>query len=178
MTTEAGRVKEAVGVFKDIDALNTAVEELERTAFSRDKISMLGNRDEIKKTFGQSEIKPELVEDNPEAPRRSPIHPEEKAIGAGIVIGGAAYIGAVGALLAGGAAVSVPAVLTAAVIGGGGGGVIASILGHNFDLNIKKQIEMGGTVLWVQTLGPKREKIACDILKKNGATHIHIHEIA
>ncbi|PJB71902.1 MAG: hypothetical protein CO093_04065 [Alphaproteobacteria bacterium CG_4_9_14_3_um_filter_47_13] len=125
--------------------------------------------------FGTSEIAPKYVEDNSNAPRQILVRPEEKAIGTGSMIGAGAYLGAVGVLLAGGAAATIPDVITAAVFGGGIGGVLAKILGAYLDRHIEKQIEKGGLILWVQTERPEYEQIACDILKKNGAKHVHIH---
>src|SRR6056297_3331878 len=112
------KIREAVGVFEDMEALREAVTELESTKFRREDISVLGNKKDIEEQFGRPEVVPELVEDNPDAPRQPPIRTEEKSIGTGVMIGGGVYIGALGALLAAGAAVSVPAVIAAATIGG------------------------------------------------------------
>ena len=174
---EESKVREAVGVFENIKSLDKAVTELEGAAFSRDTISMLGNRKSMKEKLGKPEVQPECVEDSSSAPRQVPLRTEEKAIGTGVIIGGGAYIGSVGILLAAGAATSIPAIITAAVIGAGAGGILAKILGGHFDKSISKQIEKGGLVLWVQTRDTEREKLACEILKKHGAKHVHIHEV-
>ncbi len=173
---ETGKLREAVGVFEDTDALNKAVEELEHTKFAREDISILGTREDIREKFGEPEVRPEAVEDNPEAPRSVPVRPEEKAIGSGAAIAGGAYLGAVGALLASGAAVAVPAVLTAAAIGAGGGGLLTKILGDKFNDETEKQIQKGGMVLWVLTRSAETEAAASEILRKHGAKHVHIHE--
>lgn len=175
--TKPGKIREAVGVFDNADALDEAIAELETTAFSRETISVLGNQAAITEKFGASEIRPEDAEDNPEAPRQVPVHREERAIGTGVAIGGGAYLGAMSALLAAGAAISIPAIIAAAAIGGGGTGVLRKVLGGRFDKHIEKQIEKGGLILWVQTQNEDQEEAACDILEKYGAKHVHVHEI-
>lgn len=169
-------MREAVGIFTDMDALEEAISELEQTAFGREDISILGNKEDLKEKFGRPEVRPERVEDDPDAPRQTPVRMEERAVGTGAMIGGGAYLGAVGALLAAGAAVTIPAVITAAAIGGGSAGILARILGGSFDEHLEKQIEKGGVVLWVKTIDEEHEKKAGDILKKHGARHVHIHE--
>jgi len=166
-----GKIRETVGVFVDKDKLDKAIAELE-LKFGREKISVLGTKQAIEESFGKPEVKPEKLEDNLDTPRMAPVRPEEKGVAAGALISGGIFAGAVGALVVAGVAVSIPA-----VIGGGSGGVLAKVLGDHFDEHIEKQIEKGGLVLWVQTLGPKREKTARDILEKYGAKHIHVHEI-
>lgn len=172
-----GKIREAVGVFDDMHALEKAVTELETAAFSRDTISMLGNEYEMRKKLGVSAVNPERVEDEDDTPRQAPIRTEEKAIGTGIIIGGGAYAGAVGALVLAGAAISVPAVIAAAAIGAGGGGILAKILGDHLNEHIEDQIDQGGLVLWVQIKDEDLEGLACEILKKHGARHVHVHEV-
>lgn len=175
--SEAGKIREAVGVFGSSNDLNKAVAELEATAFPRDALSILGTTEALKEKFGDTEIFPEVVEDNPNTPRNSPVHPEERALGAAALVGGGAYLGAVSAAIAAGA-ISVPALITAAAIGGGVGGIIAKIMGSQHTEHIKKQLEKGGLLLWVHTNTPQDETIACDILKKHNAQHVHVHEIS
>lgn len=170
------KFREAVGVFDDKDKLDEAIAELELKAFNRAQISVLGTKQSIEERFGKPVVKPVKLEDNPDTPRMAPVRPEEKGLAAGALISGGLFVGAIGALIAAGAAVSIPAVISAAAIGGGSGGLLVKVLGGHFDEHIEKQIKKGGLVLWVHILGPKREKIACDILEKYGAKHIHVHE--
>lgn len=173
-------MKEAVGLFSDIDSLQEAVKELEATDFPRDAISVIGPRDRIEKKFGLSQISPELADLSSETPRSAPPRSEEKVIGAGALVSGSAYIGAMGVALAAGA-VTIPGIIAAAAIGGVGGatagGIVAKLLGDHFDKDIEQQIEKGGMLLWVRTPDTAREEKACNILEKYGARHIRLHEI-
>lgn len=169
------RIREAVGVFEDMEDLRKAVSELEGTQFSRESISMLGNKNDIEKQFGLPEIPPALAENNRDAPRQPPIRTEEKAIGLGVMIGSCSFIAVTGTLLATGADVDISIILTATIAGGVIGYLLAKITEKYFGRHIQKQIEKGGMVLWVKTHNAKREKIAYDILIKHGAKHVHIN---
>lgn len=173
-------IREAVGLFDDITSLQEAVRTLENTAFPRQDISVLGNRKDIEEKFGAKAVAPAVVEDNPDAPRQSPVRTEEQVIGAGALVGGAAYVGAVAAAIAAGA-VSIPATLFAVALGGGSGaaigGALAKVLGDHYNHEIKEQIEKGGLVLWVRTPDEERENIACDIMQAHGAKHVKVHTI-
>lgn len=173
-------MKEAVGLFTDVESLQEAVKELEATDFPRDAISVIGPRERIEEKFGISAISPDLADLSPETPRSAPPRSEEKVIGAGALVTGSAYIGAMGVALAAGA-VTIPGIIAAAAIGGIGGatagGIVAKILGDHFNKDIEDQIEKGGMLLWVRTPDPAREEKACTVLEKYGARHIRLHEM-
>ena len=93
-------IRETVGVFNDVEMIDKAINELESTNFPRHDISVIANRKEVRKEFGQGSVAPELLEDNPKAPRGVHVRPEERTIGAGVIIGVPAYVtGCVAALL-------------------------------------------------------------------------------
>ncbi|MEC7028623.1 MAG: hypothetical protein VXW91_03035 [Pseudomonadota bacterium] len=170
-------IKEAVGIFDNKEDLDEAIMELESTAFRRDVISVLGNKKAIEDHFGRDVPEPDKIMDDPNAPRATPVYPEEKGIGTGAVVSTGILAGTVGALVTAGAAITVPAAVTAAVIGGGSGAVVAKVIGDYYDDQVQNQIDNGGLLLWVQTPGPDREKTACAIMKKHGARKVHLHEI-
>jgi hypothetical protein len=173
-------IREAVGLFDNISSLQDAVRALENTAFPRQDISVLGNRKDIEEKFGSKAVSPAVAEDNPEAPRQSPVRTEEQVIGAGALVGSAAYIGAVAAAIAAGA-VSVPATIAAVALGGGSGalagGILAKVMGDHYTQEIKEQVDKGGLLLWVRTPDEEREHIACDIMQAHGAKHVKVHTI-
>jgi hypothetical protein len=173
-------VREAVGLFDNIASLQDAVRELENTAFPRHDISVLGNRRNIEEKFGTASVHPVVVEGNAEAPRQSPVRPEEQGVGTGALVGGAAYVGAVAAAIAAGG-VSIPATLAAVALGGGGGalagGVVAKILGDHYKHEIEEQVEKGGLLLWVRTPDKQRESLACTIMQAHGARYVKVHTI-
>lgn len=179
--TAAGEFREAVGFFPDMESLQNAVRELEGSAFPRDAISVLGARDEIEKHFGSRTVNPDIAENDPDAPRQAPVRPEEKNIGAGALVGGVAYLGAVSAALMTMPA-SLPVSLAAVALGGGGGAAIGaalvSLLGHRLDLHTAEQMDKGGLLLWVRTPDVEREDMAYEIMKHHGAKDIRIHDMA
>ncbi len=171
-------MKEAVGLFHDMDQLQLAIKELERTDFPRDSLSVLGaDKEEIESRFGAMDI--ETLEDA-QVDKEAPVRTEEKIIGSGAMIAGSVYIGAMAVALAAGA-VTIPAIITAAVIGGAGGGAIGAVLtkimGDHYNASIEEQIKNGGLLLWVRTTDHAKEEKACEILSRYGADHVKIHEI-
>lgn len=172
--------REAVGLFPDMDSLQEAVRELEGSAFQRDSISVLGSRHSVEKIYGTTEIDTIQAEDDPRVPRQAPPRPEEKNIGAGAMVGGIAYVGAITAALITMPA-GIPLTLAAVALGGGSGAAIGaglvSLLGHKLDDHAAEQIEKGGLLLWVRTPDEERERIALDIMRKHNANHIKIHDM-
>lgn len=170
-------IREAVGLFSSAEELQNAVRELEGTEFPRQDISVLGGWSEVESVFGRTVAD---LEDMPDTPRQAPARPEEKTIGASVLIGGSAYIGVIAMALAAGP-LSIPATIAAIAIGGGSGAVIgggiAKLLEEHYAKSVQEQISKGGLLLWVRTPDPAHERLACDILTSNGATHVKIHEI-
>jgi len=175
-THPAVNVREAVGVFSDMDALNLAVVELDRH-FPRHAISVLGGKAEIEQQFGQPTISPDVADTSSKTPHQAPVRSEEKTVGLTALVGSGAYIGAVAMALAAGA-VTLPATIAAAVIGGGGaaaiGAVLVKVLGDHYHQDIEDQIAKGGLLLWVNTPDGEDEQLACDILRNHGATHVRV----
>ncbi|MFA5592259.1 MAG: hypothetical protein WC989_02980 [Micavibrio sp.] len=172
----ADNLKEVIGVFKDEADLQSAIRELEGASFPRHAISVLGPRGEVEKLFGSKTIPPEMAINVTDTPREAPSRPEEQTIGTAGLIGGCAYIGAMGlALLTGGT--SLPFILSAAAtgaVGGGAAGVIVSgVLGGRYTRHIEEQIEEGGLPLWVSTGDMYQEEIAKHILVVNNAYNVH-----
>lgn len=172
--------REAMGIFNSPEQMQEAIRELEATAFPRDSISILGHRHSIEDRFGRAVTDPSLEQDDPNAPRKAPARPEEQTIGAGALVGCAAYIGVVGAGIAMGPA-SIPVTLMAIILGGGSGaalgGLLVNRLKHQYEDHIQEQLSQGGLLLWVRTPDLERETLACDILSRHGAHHVRVHDI-
>lgn len=175
-----GKIREAVGLFTSVTALQDAIRHLEGTSFPRHDISVMGSEVELEKVFGTSSISSDEAADNARTPRTAPSRPEEQTIGTAAAIGGGTYIGAMAlALMAG--AVTFPAILGAAILGGAGGAAIGAtlskLMGDRYTHHIEEQIRNGGILLWVQTPDKTREDLACTIMQAHGGTHVHIHDI-
>jgi hypothetical protein len=166
---QSSTIREAVGVFTDMDQLNEAVAELETTAFPRHDISVLGRDD---RPAG-------LEADNPDAPRTILIRPEEKVIGSAFMIGGGAYAGGTtAALLIGAVPTGVLAAFTffGAIAGAAVGAIIVKMFAMKLERSWREHMKRGGMVLWVHTSGVQQEQTACEIMRKHGANGVHVHE--
>jgi hypothetical protein len=173
-------IREAVGVFKNSADLEAAITELEATAFPRQDITILGDSKDIESTYGSRTVHPDLVKDNPHAPRMAPLRTEEKAVGTGVIIGIPAYFcGCVAALVVNPAPglVLLSAVTGGSLFGALIGGGLAWLAKNSMENRTKEQIRKGGLVLWVRTPSPNFEKEAQDIMHKHGADDVHIHTI-
>jgi outer membrane lipoprotein SlyB len=173
-------IREVVGVFMCKDDLQNSIRALEGTAFPRQDISVMGNRSELEKVFGEKTVAPEFAMANPDTPRQAPSRPEEQTIGAAGMIGGTAYVGAMAMALAAGA-VTFPAIISAAVIGGISGGtlgaILSKLLGSRYNRHLEEQVEKGGLLLWVRTPDKDKEEMAMRTMITNNAYNVDIHEI-
>lgn len=174
-------IREAVALFMDTASLQAAIRDLEGTEFPRQDISVMGSEADLMKVFGAKTVPPEFAMDNSDTPRNAPSRPEEQTIGMAAMVGGTAYLGAMGLALTAGA-VAFPAIVGAAIIGGIGGGAIGAILtkvlGDKYKHHIEEQVQKGGLLLWVRTPDDERERLALQILQSHGGQHAHAHSIA
>lgn len=177
---QRGEVREVVGVFNDLAHLQSAIDDLLTDGFDHSAISLLANENVVRETMGKEGAPAEELEDNPVTPRREYVDPEARNEAKAGLIGAMTYIGAVGgagmALAAGGA---LGAAIAWAVIAGGGGGLIgatlAQLIGAREAKWVKEQMSHGGMLLWARVWDEGREKIAIDIMQKNGGRDVHAH---
>jgi hypothetical protein len=178
MEMQQETIRETVGVFNDIHALNEAIAELEVTAFPRHDISILDEKHIQKQGMGISRA---ALEDDPDAPRTIHIRPEEKTIGGGVMVGGGLYAGVVTGMLISGIDAPMTTLMAMGLAGGvfGAllGGVVAWLLGHYYTGILQQQMRKGRLILWVRTPGQEEERLASDIMKKHGGQRVHVHEI-
>ncbi|MDB2414810.1 hypothetical protein N9W34_03470 [Rickettsiales bacterium] len=178
--TKENIVREVVGIFKNYEDMENAIDELEISGFSRHHISVLGSQKAVKETFGDSRVNAELLADNPDVPRSPDIKKEEMGLGQGILVSGGMVAGVASAIIASGG-VAAPGIITTIAVGGAGGtavgAVLAKLLGDKYSEFFQNQIDNGGLVLWVNSPKIGMEIKAEEIMKKYGAEDIHVHEI-
>jgi hypothetical protein len=177
---EQETIREAVGVFNDKQQLDQAIAELEVTAFPRHDISVLGPDKDVKEKYGLEEVSAEFLEDNADAPRGVSIRPEEKTIGAGVMVGACAYLAGCAVALASQPASTMGLLLAitgGSLAGAAVGMILVFLIGSKLRSGIDKQLRNGGLLLWVRTPTIQREKIAQEILRKHGGHDVHIHSI-
>jgi hypothetical protein len=175
-----GEVREVVGVFENVEKLQSAIDDLLLDGFDHSTISLLANESTVREKLGEDRIPAERLEDNPSAPRREYVSPEARNEAKAALIGGLFYLGAAGgafATLASGGAFA--SALAAAAVAGGGGGLLgatlASLLGAREAAWTKEQLSHGGILLWARAWDMDREKKAIEIMQKNGGRDVHAH---
>ena len=175
-------IREAVGVFDDRHSFQNAVDDLMSAGFDRAELSLLAGKRTIEEKLGHAYRRVQELEDAPTVPRAAYVENHSVAEGKTGVIGGLAYIGAVvgaGAAVASGGTLAA-AVAAAAIAGGGGGligGWLAQFLGRDHANVLQEQLDSGGLLLWVHVRDQAHEQRATEILRKNGAEHVHVHAL-
>jgi hypothetical protein len=181
-TGPAATTREAVGVFHEWKALQSAVDELLNSGFDRSELSLLAGQRVVEEKLGHVYEKVSELEDNLEVPRRAFIGRDSLVEGRAGVIGGLAYIGAVaaiGAVVASGGTLAVA--IAAGVVAGGSGGVLGTLaarwLGRDRAKEIQTQIDRGGLLLWVRLRDGAHEERAVAILNRHSADDVHVHDL-
>lgn len=172
-------VREVVGVFDNLSALQSAIDELMTDGFDRSEISLLAEDKDVRAKRG-SERAIEL-EDDVRAPRLHYIESESLSEGKAIIVGGLFYVGAfIGAGALAGNVFSSP-ILAGAVTGGLAGLAGVALTKFIGDRQVKwarAQLERGGLLLWARTWTAEREREAIAVMERNGGHHVHVHAIA
>jgi hypothetical protein len=175
-------VREAVGVFHERDAFETAVDELLSAGFDRAEVSLLAGEHAVEDKLGHAYQKVQELEDDPAVPRAAYVGNHSLAEAKTGVIGGLAYIGAMagaGAVVASGGVVAA-AIAAAAVAGGSGaliGTFLARLMGRERAKHIEHQLGHGGLLLWVHVRDDDHAERAVGILTRNGAEDVHVHAL-
>lgn len=180
---QRGEVREVVAVFDNLDALQSAIDDLLTDGFDQSTISLLADEATVREKLGADRVPAEALEDNPAAPRSEYIDPEARNQAKAGLIGALMYIGAIGgagAVMAAGGALG--AAIAAAIVAGGGGGLIgatlAQIVGAREAAWLKDQMQHGGLLLWARVWDDAKEKTAIAIMRRNGGRDVHAHTAA
>lgn len=180
--TSVNVVREVVGVFDDLPALEAAIADLQSSGFDRAELSMVAGQKTVERELGHLYEKVSELEDDPNVPRDAYVPRESIGEGEGALIGGLVYVGAIaaaGAVVASGGTLA--AVITAAAVSGGAGGfvggILANILAEHHADYLRRQLERGGILLWVRVWDAKDERTAISILTKHSAHDVHAHNI-
>ena len=89
-------VREAVGVCHDEASLQAAADELLIAGFDRSHLSLLAGDKTVEKELGHKYAKVSEIEDDPAVPYLAYIGSDSRTEAKGAVIGGLAYVGAIG----------------------------------------------------------------------------------
>jgi hypothetical protein len=181
MTSTAAR--EAVGVFHDEKALQTAIDELMVSGFDRSHVSLVAGHRAIEEKLGHMYRKVAAIEDDPTVPKLAYVDADSRHEAEIGIIGGLAYVGALaaaGAIVASGGALAVTLIGAAAAGGTGGlvGAALARLVAKHHADYLGEQLDRGGLLLWVQTPDAEHEERATTVLKACGADDVHVHDLA
>jgi hypothetical protein len=175
-------IREAVGLFTAADKMEAAIEDLEENGFDRAEISLLASEDTVREKLGHRFYDAKSLEDNPRVPRAAFVSTEALGDAEGALIGVLMYAGALAAAGMTVASGGTFGALLVAAIGGGAsggliGGVLAGIVGEDHASKIEAQLKHGGLLVWVRTSTPADEQRAVEVLKRNDAHDVHVHDI-
>lgn len=175
---QRGKVREVVGVFDNLEKMQSAIDDLLTDGFDQTTISVLAPQTVVREAVGDQSLSATTLERDPGAPHGAYIDPEARNEAKAGLIGALFYIGAVGgagmAMAAGGA---LGAAIAAALVLGGGGGIIgatlAQLIGSAEATWVQAQMEHGGMLLWARAWDDLKEKTAIDIMQRNGGVDVH-----
>jgi hypothetical protein len=174
--------REAVGVFSSSELLEAAVDDLGISGFDRATVSVPATDETIRDRVGHIYRTVGEVEDNPSVPQAafasqdSRIEGEAAAVGIPFYIGSCAGAGAAVAF-GGGLVIAIGATIAGGAVGAGLGALVAAGMARRHSERVREQLAQGGMVLWVSVRDDKAERRAVEILKRNGAWDVHVHEI-
>jgi VIT1/CCC1 family predicted Fe2+/Mn2+ transporter len=176
------RARETVGVFADPDALEAAVDALERAGFDRAAISVLASEETVRERVGHLYRSAAEAADDSRAPqaafvsRHSRVEGKAAAVGIPFQIGG--FAGAYAVVAGGGTlAAAIAATILGGAVAGGLGALLAHAVARHHAERVREQLARGGLVLWVGTPDAEAEKRALEVLQKCGASAVHVHTI-
>lgn len=173
--------REAVGLFHDAEALKSAADAMMQHGFDRADLSVLSRaRTVVERLYGTQAVAE--LEDDPKAPTAAYASGDSLTELRAVVVGVPFFIGAVAA---GGAIAANDGTLYNATIGaliaGGLAGVLGLLvawwLGRQHAAYVEAQLEHGGLLLWVRTLTPRHEALACRIMEEHQAADVHLHDL-
>ncbi|MFO1153550.1 MAG: hypothetical protein U1E42_07770 [Rhodospirillales bacterium] len=182
-STSITAVREAVGVFRQWENLQAAVDDLMAGGFDRSELSLLADEKTVEKVLGHAYQRVDELEDHPDVPRAAFVGRDSLTEVKTFTVTGVGYFGAMiavaGIVLSGGTLI---ATIAAAAAAGGGGALVGSWLaraiGRERAQSVQAQLGKGGLLLWVRVRDLEHERRAVDILKKNHADDVHLHDIA
>lgn len=175
-------VREAVTAFDTLESLEAAVDELLSSGFDRAELSLIARDSVVVEKLGHIYRRAEEVENDPSVPRKAFVSEEAIGDAEGALVGALMYVPAViagGAIVASGGALiaALGAAGVAAAAGGTVGAMLAEWLGEDHADYIRRQLERGGLLLWVNLRDAAHEAAATAILKKHSKQPVHLHSL-
>lgn len=175
-------VREVVGVFHDVQGMEDAAEALLADGFDRASVSLIASESTIESKLRHRYDRVGEVQADVHAQQMAYVDsPSLNEAKAGLT-GGLAYVGAMvaaGAVVFSGGAAGL-AIAAAVAAGGGGaavGGLLSRFIGKRHADALQHQLDQGGILLWVACPDQEHEERAMDILRRQGAAEVSVHEL-
>ncbi len=180
MTSEA--LRDAVGVLPYEGSFQAAVDAQLISDLDRFDIGVVDGRRAAERKFGAVGDDVADLEDEPEAPRIAYLGCDSRIEAKAALADGLAYSGAIGAsgevVSSGGTlAATVAEAAIAGGVGGLVGGAISNLLGQHDAEYLDQRLARGELLSWVRTADRDREFRACQILKREAARDVHVHDV-
>jgi hypothetical protein len=175
--------REVIGVFPAPEALEAAVDELEKAGVDRSAISVLGTNTKRPNHLQNIYQSAKQIADDPAAQRAAFVSSDSRAEGAAMAValpftitglGSAWAVAAAGGVLA----TAIGVTLVGGAVGAGVGLLLLRAVAKHHADNVHAQLARGGFVLWVNTPDTDAEQRALGILRRCGGLSVHTHQIA
>jgi len=168
--------REAVAIFNDETALNSAVDELMRIGIREEDLSLLADTGSLSREGVAS------IEDKDFVAHADYVSPDSRTEGMAALVGVPLYVAGAGvaAVVATGGAALIP---TVAIVAGSGlaasavGLILARVFGHQHARHVQQQIARGGMLLWVRVIDESRDSSVLDTLRNSGGRDVHLHVV-
>ena len=178
--SESHPYREIVATFGSVESLESAIGALSSAGWDRAEMSLLAESGLLPAAGDAVDGDTRQLADDPEVERKPVIADTDVRQGRALAAG---LTGVVGAFLASGATImsggtALAAVIGAAVVGGGAGAAVEAI-GSGIDSHrtayLRRQVDLGGIVLWAKLRDPDQEQAARAIMQRCGASDVHVH---
>ncbi len=184
MTTKSTEptVREAIGVFAEVEPLREAIDRLIAAGFGRDRLGLLASEQAVKQSLGEFYTDTNESHDSQRAPAIAFVGKDALAEAGQSLGGGLFFVGTAGVT---GALVTSAAVLGGALLTAIGGVIGVGLVGlavgsviHQSDADfLQHQVDEGKLLLFVR-VDAQNEQQAKNILEQNRATAVKVHDVA
>ena len=174
-------VREAIGVFTEVQPLKEAIDALIAVGFDREKLGLLASEQAVKQSLGDFYAATNESHDSQRAPAIAFVGKDALAEAGQSLGGGLFFVGTAGVT---GAIVTSAAVLGGALLTAVGGVIGVGLIGlavssviHQSDADfLQQQVDEGRLLLFVR-VDSGNEQQAVNILEQHKATAVKVHDV-
>jgi hypothetical protein len=173
-------LREAVALFHDEAAFESALAALGRAGFAPDRVSLLASCEAVEAKLGQRFRKVAELEDAAATPRVAYVPAEEKGQSQSSLIGALSFVAASFGLILASSGGLAPMILAATAAGSAVASVAEALkwlVGHEHARAYEEELKCGGLLLWVRVEDELDAKLAAETLKQHGAADVHLHTV-